>query len=151
MRKRGFEIISSYRDRDIRLPERRTARSAGYDIETAASVNIGPGELVLVPTGLKAYMQPDEVLQIHIRSSIAIRYQLVLMNSVGIIDADYYGNEKNEGHIIIALMNPSEESVHFEKGTRIAQGVFTKYLVIDGDQPGEGVRRQGGFGSTGGD
>lgn len=149
MKKRGFEVIRSYQGKGIQLPIRRTAWSAGYDIGAAESVDIDPGACVFVPTGLKAYMQPEEVLQLYIRSGVAGKHQLILMNSVGIIDADYYNNEENEGHIILALMNYGENTVHVEKGTRIVQGVFMNYLVADGDRAGAGQARQGGFGSTG--
>ena len=149
MRKRGFEVIREYEGKGIHLPRRRTAGSAGYDIETAEETVIEPGKLVFVPTGLKAYMGQDEVLQLHIRSSVAVRYKLSLMNSVGIIDADYYNNEENEGHILVAFMNHGMETVRFEKGFRMAQGIFLKYLQADGDKTGEGAARQGGFGSTG--
>ena len=149
MRQRGFETVRAYLGQGIHLPQRRTAGSAGYDIETAEAVSVEPGELVLVPTGVKAYMQPDEVLQIYVRSSIAMRHKLSLANSVGIIDADYYNNEENEGHILIALVNHGKETVHLAKGTRMAQGIFTRYLAADGDRAGEGAARAGGFGSTG--
>ena len=88
MRKRGFERVSRY-GADIRLPERKTAASAGYDIEAAADVTIVPGATVLVPTGLKAYMQPGEVLMLAIRSSLAAKRGLCLANGIGVIDADY--------------------------------------------------------------
>ena len=56
MRERGFEVVRAYEGRGIHIPERRTAGSAGYDIEAAEDVEIAPGELAVVPTGLKAYM-----------------------------------------------------------------------------------------------
>lgn len=147
MRNRGFEIISAFKDKQINLPVRKTARSAGYDLEAAESLAIEPGTLVLIATGLKAYMQSDEYLGIHIRSSLGIKKQLLLANSQGIIDADYYNNSDNEGHIIIALRNMGKETVTINKGDRIAQGIFYRYLTADDDYA-EGVR-SGGFGSTG--
>lgn len=147
MRNRGFEVISSYKDKQINLPVRKTARSAGYDLEAAERVTIEPGALALIATGLKAYMQSDEYLGIHIRSSLGIKKQLLLANSQGIIDADYYNNSDNEGHIIIALRNMGKETVTINKGDRIAQGIFYRYLTADDDYA-EGVR-SGGFGSTG--
>ena len=110
---------------------------------------IEPGQQVMVPTGIKAYMQPDEVLTIHIRSSMAVKHQLMLVNSVGVVDADYYDNADNEGHIYIALWNRGPEAFAIRKGDRIAQGIFSKYLTADEDQAGQGALRQGGFGSTG--
>ena len=146
---RGFEVVSVYEGKGITLPLRSTAASAGYDLSAAEDTIIFPGEMAMVPTGVKAYMEPDEVLYIHIRSSLAVKRQLVLMNSVGVVDADYYNNPDNEGHIFIALWNRGKEAVTLKAGERLAQGVFMKYLLADGDTAGKGQDRQGGFGSTG--
>lgn len=147
MRTRGFEILSDWQDRGIHLPVRKTGRSAGYDIESGEDREILPGETVLIHTGLKAYMQADEYLALHIRSSMAIKHGLVLINSTGIIDADYYNNEDNEGHIMAAIHNTGKTAFRVAKGDRVAQGIFCKYLNADGDHA-EGVRK-GGVGSTG--
>ncbi|WP_333594743.1 dUTP diphosphatase [Anaerospora hongkongensis] len=145
MKKRGFEQISGYGY--ISLPERKTAASAGYDIAAAEDIVLKEGRVTLVPTGLKAYMQDDEYLGIHIRSSMAIKHGLSLINGQGIIDADYYNNSDNEGHIMIAVMNHGKTAVKIDKGTRIAQGIFVNYLKADDDQA-QSVRT-GGMGSTG--
>lgn len=144
---RGFEVITAYEDQGIKLPTRKTTESAGYDIECAEAVTLAPGEVKLVPTGLKAFMAYDEYLAIHIRSSMAIKRHLALVNSTGIIDSDYYNNEDNEGHIMIALLNYGTEAVSLEKGERVAQGIFSKYLITN-DDDATGVRI-GGIGSTG--
>lgn len=149
MKTRGFECVSTWQGRGIHLPQRKTAASAGYDIEAGEDAVLPPGELAMVPTGVKAFMQPDEVLMIHIRSSMAIKHQLVLMNSVGVVDSDYYNNEDNEGHIFIAFWNRGTKPFVIQKGERIAQGIFQKYLTADEDVAGQGAVRQGGFGSTG--
>lgn len=149
MKTRGFEIARGYADQDIHLPHRKTARSAGYDIEAAADCVLLPHRVTVVPTGLKAYMQPDEYLGIHVRSGFSIKKQLSCINSQGIIDADYYGNADNDGHILVALVNHSDVPVQVEKGMRIAQGIFYRYLTVDGDTAGIGAERQGGLGSTG--
>ncbi len=147
MKVRGFETVSAWADQNIRLPERKTAQSAGYDIEAAASVTLLPGKVTIVPTGLKAYMQSDEYLALFVRSGIAIKRGLMLVNGTGIIDADYYNNADNEGHIMVALYNTTDASVSIEKGDRVAQGIFLKYLTVD-DDVASGVR-VGGVGSTG--
>ena len=149
MKTRGFEIARGYADQDIHLPHRKTARSAGYAIEAAADCVLLPHQVTVVPTGLKAYMQPDEYLGIHVRSGFSIKKQLSCINSQGIIDADYYGNADNDGHILVALVNHSDVPVQVEKGMRIAQGIFYRYLTVDGDTAGIGAERQGGLGSTG--
>lgn len=147
MRTRGFEILSSWEGRGIHLPVRKTAKSAGYDIESGEDRDIAPGETAVIQTGLKAYMEGDEYLALHIRSSMAIKHGLVLINSTGIIDADYYNNEDNEGHLMAAIHNTGKTVFHISKGDRIMQGIFCRYLTADGDQA-EGVRK-GGIGSTG--
>lgn len=144
---RGFEVVSQYSTCDIKLPSRKTALSAGYDITIAQDVTLDPGKVVLVPTGIKAYMEPDEYLGIHIRSGLSIKHGLSLINGQGIIDADYYNNQENEGHILIAVFNHGLESVFLSKGTRLAQGIFYKYLKTDNDCADS--IRSGGFGSTG--
>lgn len=144
---RGFEVVSSFAEKGINIPQRKTADSAGYDIEAAEDVPVFKGGTSVVATGLKAYMQPDEVLQIYIRSSLAINKGLSLKNSTGIIDSDYYNNPDNEGHILLAVKNDSElETFHIKKGMRIAQGIFQNFLPADGDVAND--KRQGGIGST---
>ena len=68
MKIRGFELVSSFTDENL-LPKRETAHAAGYDLKVAERTVIAPGEIVLVPTGVKAYMQPTEVLYLYDRSS----------------------------------------------------------------------------------
>ena len=149
MKIRGFEIVSDWQAEDIHLPQRQTGASAGYDIEAAADCVIPAGGMVLVPTGVKAYMQAGEVLTLNIRSSMAVKHSLMLANSVGIIDADYYNNPGNEGHIMVALVNLGKAEFIIHKGERVAQGIFLNYLTADDDTAGAGALRQGGFGSTG--
>ena len=140
---RGFEILESYKDKNINLPVRKTALSAGYDFESAENIVLVKKKVVLVHTGLKAFMLPDEVLMIHSRSSLAFKHQIILANGVGVIDADY------QDQIMFPLINLGDEDFFVEKGMRIAQGIFQKYLIVDGDQIGVGEIRRGGFGSTG--
>lgn len=148
MRVRGFEKISRYADIDFPLPQRKTEYSAGYDFCLPEEVTLEPGKVQLVPTGVKAYMQPGEWLGMHIRSSMALKKKLLLVNNVGIIDADYYNNADNEGHIMLALLNTGSESVTLPKGERVAQGIFYSYLTADGDEKAAKAVRGGGFGST---
>ncbi len=80
------------------MPTRKTAFSAGYDLQAAENVLVSDKKVSLVPTGLKAFMLPDEVLMIYIRSSLAVKYGVTLANGVGVIDADY------KDHIIPFLL-----------------------------------------------
>lgn len=139
--------MSGFTDTEL-LPKRETAHAAGYDLSVAEETSIAPGEIVLVPTGVKAYMQDGEVLYLYDRSSNPRKKGLVLINSVGVIDGDYYGNPANEGHIFAQMKNITDQTVTLAVGERIVQGVFMTFLIADGDQAdGE---RTGGFGSTGG-
>lgn len=149
-RLRGFEIAKGWEDKNINLPKRSTKYAAGYDVEAAEDIVIPafkPGvKPTLVPTGLKAYMQDDEMLCLYNRSSNPKKKGLVLANSVGIVDKDYYGNSDNDGHIMYAFWNFKDEDIKVEKGERIGQAIFQKYLVADNDVAGG--ERIGGFGST---
>lgn len=129
--------------KDVRLPTRATSRSAGYDFYMPETVTIPTNEVVLVKSGITAYMNDDEYLQMQVRSSLALKYGLSFVNGVGIIDADYAGHE-----IGFLFMNFGKEPLTLEKGTRVAQGIFKKYLTVDDDSP-LSEERSGGFGSTG--
>lgn len=139
---RGFEILKEYEGCEINLPKRKTAFSAGYDLQAAENILVSRKKISLVPTGLKAFMLPDEVLLIYIRSSLAVKHQIILANSVGVIDADY------QDHILLPVTTLGED-FQIKKGMRVAQGIFQKYFVVDGDKIGEGEKRCGRFGSTG--
>ena len=143
--RRGFEKVSGYEY--VNFPKRKTKQSAGYDIESAVNVVITPGETKLIPTGLKAYMCENEWLGIYIRSSIAVKYGIILANSVAVIDSDYYNNPDNEGHIMLPVRNVSKAVYNIRKGDRIAQGIFHQYYRVNGDKT-DGSRI-GGIGSTG--
>ncbi|MFC3927336.1 dUTP diphosphatase [Streptococcus caprae] len=146
MRLRGFELVSTYDNQEL-LPKRETAHAAGYDLKACERTEIAPGEIKLVPTGVKAYMQSNEVLYLYDRSSNPRKKGLVLINSVGVIDGDYYGNPGNEGHIFAQMKNITDETVVVEVGERIVQAVFAPFLLADGDVATG--QRTGGFGSTG--
>ncbi|MGN1299711.1 MAG: dUTP diphosphatase [Candidatus Scatovivens sp.] len=147
---RGFEVAKGFEDKGINLPIRKTKYSAGYDIEAAEDCIVPAFKEgqnpTLVKTGLKAYMQDDEMLLLYNRSSNPKKKGLVLSNSVGVIDKDYYGNPDNDGAIMFAFYNVKDEDCIIKKGDAIGQAIFQKYLITDNDcAEGE---RLGGFGST---
>ena len=147
---RGFEVVKGYEDKDIHLPIRKTAYSAAYDLEAAEDIVLPSFEKgskpILIPTGLKAYMQPDEVLIIVPRSSGPKKQGISFPHSAGIIDGDYYGNPDNDGHIFVQCINLKNEEVKIKKGEAVGQAIFQKFLIADDDHA-DGVRI-GGFGST---
>ncbi len=149
-RKRGFEIAKGFENSNINMPVRKTKLSAGYDIEAAEDCTIpayvAGQKPTLVKTGLKAYMENDEYLMLCNRSSNPFKKGLVMANSIGIIDADYYGNPDNDGAFMFAFYNFFDHDVEIKKGDVIGQAIFQKYGVVDNDVA-EGMRI-GGFGST---
>ena len=131
----------------IRLPRRATAGSAGYDFFAPFAFTLAPGETIKIPTGIRAEMQEDWVLQIYPRSGLGFKYRLQMNNTVGIIDSDYFFSD-NEGHIFMKITNDSNEdkTVEIPAGTGFAQGIFMQYGITE-DDDAEGIRN-GGFGST---
>lgn len=178
MKKRGFEVVSKYRDANINLPKMQTKGSAGYDFEAAVDMTIPSiwslnfvrifrlirnqhilnefdfekAEKIikpfLVPTGIKSYMGDDEVLILANRSSNTFKRNLSLPNGIGVVDSDYYNNDNNEGEIFFQFINYGVRPFKIKKGDRIGQGIFMPFLKADEDGDLL-VKRQGGFGSSG--
>lgn len=145
MAERRFAPTRPY-SQQVQLPQRKTSLAAGYDLAAAETTTLPPGQVVLVPTGLKVYMPASEVLLVTVRSSLAVKQSIMLANGVGVIDADYVDNPQNEGHIMVPLVHFGPGPVTIAKGERIAQGLFVEYRTVTGDAPGGA--RLGGFGST---
>ena len=133
--------------KDIKLPKRATVFSAGYDFFAPFSFELGVGESIKIPTGIRAILDEDVFLAIYPRSGLGFKYRVQLDNTVGIVDCDYSQSD-NEGHIFIKLTNDGYEgkTVSIEKGQAIAQGIIQQYFITDDDST-EGARN-GGFGST---
>lgn len=147
---RGFILLTD----DAILPTRGTRKSAGYDFYIPkvngkdVTYNINPGEIIKIKSDVAAFMGENEVLCIHIRSSVGIKKNCSLPNCTGIIDSDYYMNPDNKGNIILAIRNDGTEPVTFKSGDKIAQGIFMNYLTADNDKV-LSEERLGGVGSTG--
>jgi len=131
---------------EYNLPKRGTLKSAGYDFYAINDFVIHPGEVLKVPTGVKVIMNDDEAFMLYVRSSMGFKYNVRMTNQVGVIDADYYNNSDNEGHMWFSLQNHGDKDFVVKKGQAFGQGVFSKYLITDDDEA-SGVRISG-FGST---
>lgn len=129
------------------LPMRKTKYSAGYDFEVIMPFTLKPGEIKKVPTGIKVLMESDDMFCLIIRSSMGFKYNVRMCNQIGVIDADYYNNKENEGHMYYAIQNEGTETLHFETGDTICQGIFMKYGITDDDISSQ-TTRKGGLGST---
>ena len=155
---RNLEIISKkqfdidFKDYDTKyedliVPKRKTKYAAGYDFYLPFDIELNPGEIVKIPTGIKVMMNEDEFFGIYVRSSLGFKYNMRLCNQVGIIDYDYYNNIDNEGHMFIRLQNHGDKVVSLKKGERYVQGIFQKYYIVDNEEEINAVR-VGGLGST---
>lgn len=176
---RSFAIVKKYENANLKLPQRSTQYAAGYDFQAAEDFVVPSiwrrnvlqvlwsiwrqnkitdnayqhayqdFKPVLVPTGVKVYLENDEYLMVANRSSNPLKRGLVLPNGVGIIDADYVDNPSNEGELFIQMTNFGVRDLKIKKGERIGQGIFMKYLVTDQDDQDIKNIRKNGFGSTG--
>ena len=168
-----FEKVARFADSDFGLPVRKTANSAGFDFEVAEDVIVPSYKNVmlfpvnkvcvlkevaewtkvfdikptLVSSGVKCIMEPDQYLELMVRSSTPLKYWLILANAPGIIDADYANNPDNEGEIFFQLINLSPFDIQLHKGDVIVQGIIKRYETIEDDSTT--AARNGGFGSTG--
>lgn len=136
---------------EIKLPKRGTAQSAGYDFFSVADITLLPGESIKLPTGIKFKCDSDKFLAAYPRSGHGFKYGVMLANTVGIIDADYYNNPGNEGHIWVKLTYRPQASISIDpfvinQGDAIFQGIIQPYFIVEDDDASE--ERVGGFGST---
>ena len=145
---REFKVAKGFEDKNVILPTRATKHSAGYDFHILSDRDtfIHPQETIKFHTGVKAYMEDDEVLLIDIRSSMGIKKSIVLANCHAVIDSDFADNPDNDGEIMIALINIGDKAQVIEPNARVAQGMFIKYLTTDNDEAD--TERVGGVGST---
>ncbi|MGI6151395.1 MAG: dUTP diphosphatase [Christensenellales bacterium] len=177
MAKRGFRPVSfPTHSAHPMLPLRATKTSAGYDFFAPCDIVIPPQKKAVFATDVKAKMGENEVLLLVVRSSAGMKRDLMVANTVGVIDSDYYNNADNEGNIHIALRNlrpamellgyrrvvlasgetveipvikdlNEENTVVIRAGERVVQGVFLPVLFADsGDSD---TTRSGGLGSSG--
>ena len=190
-----FEKVSRFENEDLKMPERKTALSAGYDMYVAEDTIIPPydelftemladsvdesndklidailsgnsafdmepktldeiavitkklkAKPTLVSTGMKCKLDPGTYLALTVRSSCPLKHWIMLGNSVGIIDADYYNNPDNEGEIFFQVYNMSPFPIQLKKGDGIGQGIISPYFITEDDKASG--KRVGGFGST---
>lgn len=136
---------------DIKLPKRGTAQSAGYDIFSPIDFTLHPGESIKLPTGIKFKCDADKWLMCVPRSGQGFKYGIMLANTVGVIDADYYNNPNNEGHMWVKLTYPQQASINIDPfvvkaGDAICQAIIVPYFTVEDDDTT--TERVGGFGST---
>jgi dUTP pyrophosphatase len=146
---RRFEVVKDeFRKNpsvEIKLPTRGSKNSAGYDFYSPVDAVIQPNEMAMIWTDVKASMYYDNALIIIPRSSMG-KHPIMISNTVGLIDSDYYGNESTDGNIGFRLFNLGTTPYEIKAGDRIGQGIFINYKTVKDDNTT--AERKGGFGST---
>jgi dUTP pyrophosphatase len=141
------DVLIKRLDPGMPLPSYSHPGDAGADLAAAEDVELGPGERVLVRTGLAIALPAGYAAFVHPRSGLAAKYGVTLVNAPGTVDAGY------RGEIKVTLLNTdSDRAVRFSRGDRIAQlviqrverAVFHEVEVLPGSSRGDA-----GFGSTG--
>jgi dUTP pyrophosphatase len=150
----SIELIRQSYD-ELKTPSRATVGSAGYDFFAPRKYVIPYNIPFLIPTGFKCKMDKGFSLDIYPKSGLGFKTGMRLMNTIGIIDSDYYNNASNEGHIMIKVIieNIRNDNGYFEinKGIGFAQGIFHKFYTAENDLDNDNLVnsvREGGFGST---
>lgn len=147
---RCFEIVKKEFIKNncdsYKMPNRATKNSAGYDFYSPIDIVIEPNQMQMIWTDIKAKMQPRDVLILCVTSGMG-KHGIMLANTLGIIDADYYGNSGNDGNIGFRLYNFSNVPYSIKAGDKIGQGVFSTFLTVDNEEEVL-TERVGGFGST---
>lgn len=131
----------------IKLPQRGTSGSAGYDFFTPQTINLATSKVAKIPTGIRVKIDDGWFLAVMPRSGLGFKYKVQLYNTVGVIDSDYY-NSSNEGHIFVKIVNDNGENkaMTVNKGDGFVQGIFLPYGLATDDNAT--AVRDGGFGST---
>ena len=145
---REFKKVSRI-EGDIELPKRSTLKSAGYDFIVPEDTICKSHEITMVKSGVKAYFPDNETLLLFNRSSNPKKKGLIILNGVGVVDADYVDNPENEGEIAGLFYNMLDEDIILKAGEKMMQGIFVEFKKTDTDFTDEYSVRNGGFGSTG--
>ena len=142
------EILIKRLSKKINLPKYETKGSSGMDLAACIDkeINIKPGQISIIPTGISVSIPKNFEIQIRPRSGLAAKNQISVLNTPGTVDADY------RGEIKVIIINLGKKSFIVEKGTRIAQMVvcpIVKAKIKEVDSLEKTTRGSRGFGSTG--
>ena len=134
---------------EIKLPQQGTAYSMGVDFFVPYTVKVLAHNKVKIPTGIRWVCDNKEDKQYGLLivplSSTGIKQGIRLLNTVGVVDADYYLSD-NEGHIMLFMENTTDDNVMLNKGKGIVQGLIVSYITPQFAETN--ADRYGGFGST---
>ncbi|WP_104695934.1 dUTP diphosphatase [Helicobacter salomonis] len=128
------------------IPAYQSTGASGFDLHALESLQIAPKNVALVRTGLAIALEKGFEVQVRSRSGLALKHQIMVLNSPGTIDSDY------RGELQVVLMNFSERVFHIQSGDRIAQGVLCQVCHAQFEWSAEldkTERGSEGFGSSG--
>ena len=135
------KVVFKTNDENTKIPTRATEHSAGHDFYMPETITIPNNKMVVFDTHITAEIPLGYVMHLYPRSSTGIKKNLMLCNTVGIIDADYKDTIK------CALYNYGDVDVTLEKDERFMQAVINPYIVSTSEPINK--TRNGGIGSTG--
>lgn len=128
------------------IPKHAHVGDAGLDLFSISEMEISPGEVKLVKTGISIELPENTEAQIRPRSGLALNNQITVLNTPGTIDYGY------RGEIGVILINHGNKMFKVEKGMKIAQMIIKPILqveVVEVSDLSDTERGTGGFGSTG--
>ncbi len=149
MKKLVVKILDARVGRDMELPRRATAGSAGLDLRACldAPLVLEPGKTTLVPTGIAIHLADPGLAAVLLpRSGLGHKHGIVLGNLVGLIDSDY------QGQVMVSVWNRGASAYTIQPGERIAQMVVVPVVQVELEVVEDfesSARGAGGFGSTG--
>lgn len=143
-----FEKVNRLKDLEFDLPMKATKYAAGYDFINPEDIWVTGTGVTYVKTGIKAKFPKHMALLLLNRSSNPKKKELFLANGIGLVDADYYNNEDNEGEIAFAFMTTNSTGTFIKAGEKLGQGMFINYHDISDLNTEDIEDRKGGFGST---
>lgn len=151
-----FRKIKTFRDDkgdlvELPLPAIQSAEAAAVDLQSPVPVSIGPGQRVVVDTGLICRAPRNHCFLVLSRSGLAAKTGVIVLNAPGLIDRDYSGPEDT---IKVILHNTSDVQHDLPAGSRIAQLMLNPFSSIEWSEQSSadfvGTFNRGGLGSTGG-
>ena len=130
----------------VPLPAYSTAGAAAFDLAAAETVDVPPGQIRLIGTGLVIGVPDGHFLAVLARSSTPLKRGLVVANGVGVIDSDYCGSDDE---VKVQVLNVTASTVTVTRGDRIAQAIVLAAPRVEFDEVETTAPSRGGFGSTG--
>ena len=133
---------------DLPLPAYESEGASAMDLRAAPekAVQLDPGDIRLIPTGIAVSIPPGYEIQIRPRSGLALKYGIGMVNTPGTIDSDY------RGEIGLIMVNWGKSPFVIRRGDRIAQMIICRCYraeMTEVKELDETIRGEGGFGHSG--